>query len=73
MANILDEQFDQDEDLRLVVKKKPEMLKCNFCDWQTQKWKTTKRGKRIHAYSVLQRHVMLEHSHEWDKIQDMET
>jgi hypothetical protein len=69
MPTVLDEQFDQEEDLRLVVRPK-NIIKCNFCDWQVRKWKTIKikKGKKIEFYGALQYHVMTEHPDEWRKI-----
>ena len=46
------------------------IIKCNFCNWQIPKFKTTKKGKRIHLYGALQNHVMMNHEEEYKKIQD---
>jgi len=37
------------------------MIKCRFCDWQTPKWRTSKKGKRIHGYNLLAEHVAINH------------
>ena len=72
MPTILDFIQDHEESLRLVApKKKPAIIKCKFCDWQVQKWKTTKKRKKVQLYSALEHHVMMEHPDEWEKIEEL--
>ncbi len=44
------------------------ILKCKFCNWQTPRWVTTKRGKRRNRSNKLISHVMIEHPDEYSKI-----
>ncbi len=46
------------------------ILKCKFCKWQTPRWVTTKRGKRVNKSSELIGHVMREHPDEYQKIME---
>ena len=44
------------------------ILKCQFCNWQTKRWVTTKKGKKHNRSDLLIKHVMLEHDEEYKKI-----
>ncbi len=46
------------------------ILKCKFCKWQTPRWVTTKKGKRVNKSSKLVGHVMIEHPDEYSKIME---
>jgi hypothetical protein len=54
-----------------MTRTKPAIIKCKFCEWQVQKWRTTKKGTKLQLYSALAVHVMLEHPEEWEKIEEM--
>jgi len=43
-------------------------IKCRFCPWQTARWTTNSKGKRINGYYRLQNHVALVHWGEYDKL-----
>jgi len=47
-------------------------IKCKFCNWKTKRWRTNKKGQRIHGYASLERHVEINHPEEWEKVTGQE-
>jgi len=43
-------------------------IKCKFCSWKIKRWRTNKKGQKIHGQSALERHVYVNHPEEWEKI-----
>ena len=40
--------------------KTPEFIKCRFCEFTCQRWRTD-RGRKVHGFEVLQEHCASEH------------
>lgn len=42
----------------------PATIKCKFCNWQTKKWSTGTRGRKVSGFSRLRGHIEEAHPDE---------
>jgi len=45
------------------------LCKCRYCGWETPRFRTSSKGKRLSGYPILKRHVELNHPEEWAKVE----
>jgi len=54
----------------MVNNKSNNIIKCQFCDWQTLNFYRTKKGKIKSGYSLLQTHVIMDHPNKYADTQN---